>query len=41
MAYTQEFEAAEDGIVEQPRIISGAVIEMCIRDRTVTNRVRA
>ena len=27
MAYTQEFEAAEDGIVEQPRIISGAVID--------------
>ena len=27
MAYTQEFEVAEDGIVEQPRIISGAVID--------------
>ena len=26
-AYTQEFETAEDGIVEQPRIISGAVID--------------
>ena len=26
-AYVQEFETAEDGIVEQPRIISGAVID--------------
>ncbi len=26
-AYTQEFEVADDGIVEQPRIISGAVID--------------
>ena len=26
-AYTQEFEVAEDGIVEQPRIISSAVID--------------
>ena len=30
-AYTQEFEVAEDGIVEQPRIISSAVIDdICI-----------
>ena len=26
-AYVQEFEVAEDGIVEQPRIISGAIID--------------
>lgn len=26
-AYTQEFEVAEDGIVEQPRIISGGIID--------------
>ena len=26
-AYAQEFEVAEDGIVEQPRIISGAIID--------------
>ena len=25
-AYVQEFETADDGIVEQPRIISGAII---------------
>ena len=26
-AYVQEFETADDGIVEQPRIISGAIID--------------
>ena len=26
-AYTQEFEVADDGIVEQPRIISGAILD--------------
>ena len=26
-AYVQEFEVVEDGIVEQPRIISGAIID--------------
>ena len=26
-AYVQEFEVADDGIVEQPRIISGAILD--------------